>query len=913
MELRDEWLAGGSFNWQVGYGLASASALVYRDMAAIKRIVEGLWGMKATTFEISNTEGFVAEGENSVVVALRGTTGFMDWMSNIRVGPDRSDAFQGEVHGGFLKAYGKASQVISDAIEGTDGKALWFTGHSLGGALAVVGAATHLARGPAGVVTFGQPRMLKADARAFMDANFDNSYIRVVNDDDVVPRVPPNYKHTGTLLHFDFLGNLIESATEMTGDDGGPAPLPEAEFNALVETADQLKHVEADFGGDPDFVAEGLIPGVPAHKIENYVNLMRTRVQPSVGGGGTLEAAEALEAARDDARRDFPVGNSAEDFGVETGSDGFESGFESTEAAPPPEQGAAPIRHPVLLRLHSASWTAPQGVEVRSQFSNFATVMATTAQIAALENDTSVASVELSRDASGYEDLDSSVPFVQAADIHRPPLGERGDGALVGIIDTGVDILHEAFHDASGNTRVVAIWDQTRDDPFRTPHAIDSRFKQNYGTLYTSDKIQELMGGSPHLVPRMLRDPFAHGTHVAGIAAGRAVGQAGQGGMADGMAPEAGIVLVIAHVRHDPQDPPALGYSVSHVDALAFMKELAAGGNAVMPQAKPIAINVSLGTNAGAHDGTTTLEAAFDAITGGGRDPGVVIVKSAGNERGHAGHARVSAFKGGIMPLEWESSTRFRDADYFEGWYNGLDDMAFTLIDPGGNRSPQVDASSGIVNAELGGNRVQIGIRPIHRDNGDNRLTITVQGGTNTIQHGVWTLEVEGRNIISQNGNFNMWVERTRGRAVRFRVEEPEMTLSIPGTARTVICVGASGSAIPIRLLGASSWGLTRDGRPKPDLCAPGIGVVSAASGGAPQEARPDSGTSMAAPHVTGALALVLSAQSKAGVPLSNAMQFQTALARTVQGLPGRHNVGAGFGVLNAKGLFDLLVPPGTV
>ena len=57
----------------------------------------------------------------------------------------------------------------------------------------------------------------------------------------------------------------------------------------------------------------------------------------------------------------------------------------------------------------------------------------------------------------------------------------------------------------------------------------------------------------------------------------------------------------------------------------------------------PMVVNVSLGMNAGAHDGMTTLEKAFDSITMKGKEEGFVIVKSAGNERGHLGHAQVQA------------------------------------------------------------------------------------------------------------------------------------------------------------------------------------------------------------------------------------------------------------------------------
>ena len=77
-------------------------------------------------------------------------------------------------------------------------------------------------------------------------------------------------------------------------------------------------------------------------------------------------------------------------------------------------------------------------------------------------------------------------------------------------------------------------------------------------------------------------------------------------------------------------------------------------------------------------------------------------------------------------------------------------------------------------------------------------------------------------------------------------------------------------------------------------------------------KARRNSGLTYVREEVEVFLTVVLSAQAKAGIPISNAMQLQTALARTVRGLPNGHNVGAGFGALDARALFDLLVPNNT-
>ncbi len=176
------------------------------------------------------------------------------------------------------------------------------------------------------------------------------------------------------------------------------------------------------------------------------------------------------------------------------------------------------------------------------------------------------------------------------------------------------------------------------------------------------------------------------------------------------------------------------------------------------------------------------------------------------------------------------------------------------------------------------------------------------------IKIGRWALNVVGRNIRSRDGQVDAWAERDDDRPLRFVPDEAEMTLSIPGTANTVVTVAACGSAEPLTLTASSSFGPTRDRRPKPDVCAPGSNINAAAAAGTDHQAtRRDTGTSMAAPHVTGALALVMSHRSKqAGQPQYNARQLRAALIRTARGR-GIHNEGSGFGLLDAARLFTLL------
>lgn len=68
-----------------------------------------------------------------------------------------------------------------------------------------------------------------------------DSYVRIVNDTDLVARVPPFYRHTGKLFHFDFVGNLRPSSSSEdqpgsldTGGDDGPAPCPKRNSRCFV-------------------------------------------------------------------------------------------------------------------------------------------------------------------------------------------------------------------------------------------------------------------------------------------------------------------------------------------------------------------------------------------------------------------------------------------------------------------------------------------------------------------------------------------------------------------------------------------------------------------------------------------------------------------------------------------------------
>lgn len=874
-------LMSDGFSWHAALSLAVASKVAYDPPAAVRRATQE-WGFETSVvIEAGRTQGFIAESRDVVLVVFRGTDSVADWLGNLKLTWTRRP--YGRLHSGFLDAFEPASKLVAAALEAAagSGRRAWITGHSLGGALAAITAAEFADRATiTGVHTFGQPRLADMAMAAEVAKRYGQRFHRFVNNDDLVTRLPFGFEHVGRAIHFDAAGNLDRRsvATELARQT--PPPLSLAEFEALQR---DIKAVQAglrtsgiEVSDEAERLAiEGLWPDLIDHRIARYVAVLsqfvarsEEKVDPAV-----VMLSESRKAQR-----------------MRSG----EREWATIELAADREM------IPALVRLRTEAWAPPPGVKVNSRSGTFASIQAQKAVLLNLKDDDNVKYVQASRN-HGIEELSVSVPFVKATAVHRPPMGERGAHAFVGLIDTGIDVLHEAFRGSDGRTRIAAIWDQ-KDATGPTPQKFDpARFTQDYGTVYTSSDIDGFIAA--RATPRTaLRDPHLHGTHVASIAAGRAVGT-----LADGLAPEAGIIAVIPDWRFEPDNPASLGYSNSHVDALHFIKTAAEGANKLVAKGRPIAVNVSLGMNAGAHDGTSILEEMFDSLCGNGRDPGFVVVKSAGNERGNNGHKRVGSFQG-RQTIEWQSLDVDRPEDYVEVWYDGLDSNEFTLEAPNGDQTPVLSVANRDIRKNLGGNACRMHLTRLHPDNGDNRVVITISPGREAIQIGTWKLHIDGVSVRSTGSHLHLWVERAQDVAVRVLDPTDDVTLSIPGTARSVISVAACESTLPLRLYKASSFGLTRDRRAKPDICAPGANIVAARANTLDLTATISfPGTSMAAPHVTGAIALVMSHREANGLSQYNAHQFRSALIQTATGLSGQHHEGFGFGMLDAEALFRFL------
>jgi triacylglycerol lipase len=202
--------------------LAQAAKLAYSNQKTVRGTLTD-WGFTATAprFRFVNnketdTQGFVVGNEQMIIVSFRGTqpTDVHDWLTDMEALLHPFPV--GMVHWGFYDAlnsvWADVQKAISDVLDQfpNQGPSLWFTGHSLGAALATIAVARCLFEQPHtpvnGLYTFGSPRTGNFIYGREFDSEFGDKTFRFVNDRDVVTRVPPRvlfYSHVGRTLFFD--------------------------------------------------------------------------------------------------------------------------------------------------------------------------------------------------------------------------------------------------------------------------------------------------------------------------------------------------------------------------------------------------------------------------------------------------------------------------------------------------------------------------------------------------------------------------------------------------------------------------------------------------------------------------------------------------------------------------------------
>lgn len=417
----------------------------------------------------------------------------------------------------------------------------------------------------------------------------------------------------------------------------------------------------------------------------------------------------------------------------------------------------------------------------------------------------------------------SCITYVQVEGSSYAPY-LTGRGSLVAVIDSGIDYFHDDFRNEDGNTRILELWDQTLDRIF-TEGEINEALKK--GSRQEARRVVPSVDGS------------GHGTAVAGIAAGN--GRESEG-LYRGVAFESRLLVVKLGT------PTSLGFprTTELMRALDYVVRRA------VDLGMPVAVNVSIGNTYGSHDGTSLLETYIDGISNYGRN---VIVIGSGNEAGFGGHIS------GVLTMGKGVNIELSIAPYESGitvqlWKHYVDDFAITLVTPSGRIlgplppviGPQtLDYESTRILLYYGepgpyskAQEIYFDFMPLHQD---------------YLQSGIWVFRLTPRKIVS--GNYDFWLPSSTvlNKSTYFLKSTPDTTLTIPSTASMALTVGAYNSNYQT-YADFSGRGFTRvTNQIKPDLAAPGVNIMTAKNGGGYETVT---GTSFAAPFVTGSAALLM-------------------------------------------------------
>ena len=446
-----------------------------------------------------------------------------------------------------------------------------------------------------------------------------------------------------------------------------------------------------------------------------------------------------------------------------------------------------------------------------------------------------------------------------------------GDGVIVGIIDCGNDFNHINLGNAYGTSRVKAVY-----MPFDTTgESVAIRAIRLPGSCYER---------SSQIVGLTTDDPNAtHGTQVAGIAVG---GYKGNGWY--GVAP--GADLVICGMPESKLNDVLVANSISYIHDYARRNN------------KPYVINISLGTNAGPHDGTSYLNRVIQQYAG----PGHIFVTSAGNDgddpvcihtsienKQDTVVAMLSGYQGsvnysGIVNAWGDKSKMFNTRVIVMNRNNGQ--ILYRSRAMGTTSSGTYNVLSTETDTVLG--RYFDGIVDVAgvigvsgRPSSTCTIDMTAKAGAYVL--GLQYFSPSSTNIVawtSQYAYFNnysfSWIEKGSSYG----------SISDVACTDSVISVGSYNSRqyVPLRdgslyyryfsepehISYYSSFGPDENGCVRPDVCAPGSVVISSANrydvnapnmaywqpsayvGGVEYPYCPDLGTSMSAPVVTGAVAL---------------------------------------------------------
>lgn len=481
--------------------------------------------------------------------------------------------------------------------------------------------------------------------------------------------------------------------------------------------------------------------------------------------------------------------------------------------------------------------------------------------------------------------------------VQREPLNLTGRGVIVCVIDTGIDYTNPVFLDENGQSRILAIWDQTIQEGNPPKGFL-------FGTEYIREDINRaLRAEDPYsIVPS--RDEIGHGSAMAGVAAGSVLINGSAGSAYIGAAPNADILVVkLKEAKQYLRDfylVPQEAHAYQENDIMLAVKY---ADSFVELFRRPMVICLGLGTSFGDHAGNSAL-ARYLRWVGVKRSRAVVVC---GGNEGNAAHhyhgvlENPTALSGGSVNVEIRVAEDVRGF-FLELWGNVPDVFNVTVRSPGGETIPpnrlglRQSITYGFVYERT---RITIDSVLVEPSSGEELILFRVQDPT----PGIWNFRVESVGEV-HNGEFHMWLPITTfmNAQVYFLESNPYTTLTEPAMATDIISVSAYNAANN-SFYAESGRGFSRLGAIRPDFAAPGVNISTIYG--------KQTGSSFAAAITAGAVAQFMQwAIVEGNNRLVESREIKNYLIRGASrssdlSYPNRE---WGYGRLNMVGTFDALI-----
>ncbi len=401
--------------------------------------------------------------------------------------------------------------------------------------------------------------------------------------------------------------------------------------------------------------------------------------------------------------------------------------------------------------------------------------------------------------------------------VIRPPYNLSGEGTIVAVIDSGVNILLPEFQDENGNTRIIYMWDQT--------DVSDSEEYYGIGREYNSEEINRNIAENNIIA----QDNTGHGTPVASIACGNT-----------GIAAKSDIIIVklaLSDTRGFPRTTQVMlgiDYVIRKAQQLG----------------RPAAVNLSFGNNYGSHTGNSLFERYIDDVS---RYWQTVICVGSGNEAASATHTSVIVDDTQDTVVEFGVST-YQTGINLQIWKNYADEYTVSIVSPDGRIMGPLTRYNTIQRYEFAQMTVLGYLGQPSPYTVNQEIFFDLIPKEDYLISGIWKIVITPERIV--DGRTDMWLpsDAALNAGTGFLYPQADNTLTIPSTAQGVITVGAynarTGAYAPF-----SGRGNDITFYSKPDIAAPGVGVRAVSSNGIVREYT---GTSFATPFVTGSAALLM-------------------------------------------------------